>query len=193
VPRDREKALTRQRRYRERKKVEKYGPESVGKNMSGRHGNHARGSQNGRWNSAARMISSEGYVLVRVGADHPLAFGNGYAYEHLLVWRAAGNAAPGPGEVLHHKNEDKADNRIANLELTTRSAHAVHHSRERGRDELGRFPAKEPGGDPTEWPEDLRIMPGGKTVGEMVAPELERAYATGKPTPLMLGWAGKGE
>jgi hypothetical protein len=37
------------------------------------------------------------------------------------------------------------------------------------------------------------VMPGGKTVGEMVAPELERAYATGKPTPLMLGWAGKGE
>lgn len=104
----------------------------------GKHANHARGAANPRWN-ATRIISEHGYVKVRVGRDHPLADPNGYAYEHLVVWVAAGNARPGPDETLHHKNEDKTDNRLANLELLTRTRHAQHHNAQRTRDELGRF------------------------------------------------------
>lgn len=36
-----------------------------------------------------------------------------------------------PGEEVHHKNKDKTDNRIENLELTNRSEHARHHMVER--------------------------------------------------------------
>lgn len=138
MPRDPEKARARKRRYLDRRKVAKYGPGAAGKDMRGRHSNHARGDQHARWNNS-RIISEHGYVKVRVGRSHPLADPNGYAYEHLVVWLAAGNPMPKNDELLHHKNEIKSDNRIENLELVTRSHHATHHNAERGRNELGRF------------------------------------------------------
>lgn len=90
--------------------------------------NTRRGAQHHCWN-VERIVSSHGYTKVRVGVDHPLADPNGYAYEHLVVWCAAGRPKPGPGETLHHKNENKADNRLGNLELLTRPRHAAQHHR----------------------------------------------------------------
>lgn len=104
----------------------------------GKHGNHARGSSHYRWNQA-RLMSEHGYVKVRVGVSHPLADPNGYAYEHLLVWVSAGNTAPGQGEILHHENGDKTDNRLENLSRLTRGDHNRHHNEIRGRDSEGHF------------------------------------------------------
>jgi hypothetical protein len=53
-----------------------------------------------------------------------------YAYEHHLVWWQAHGVVPGPDEVIHHQNGDKHDNRIENLGLLTRKAHAEHHGEE---------------------------------------------------------------
>lgn len=94
--------------------------------------NTKRGSDHHRWNSG-RIINDDGYIKVRVGIGHPLADANGYAYEHLVVWCSAGNARPSEGETLHHRNEDKTDNRISNLELLTRGDHNAVHIAERGR------------------------------------------------------------
>ena len=138
MSRDAEKARARGKRYRDRKKVERYGPGADAIDMRGRQGNHLRSSDHPRWNSD-RIMSSHGYVKVRVGQDHPLADPNGYAYEHLLVWVAAGNPPPGPGQTIHHRNEDKTDNRLSNFELLARAEHALHHLAERGRDKAGRF------------------------------------------------------
>lgn len=102
----------------------------------GRHGNHARGRANGKWNGG-RMLSSHGYVLVKVGRSHPLAFGTGYAYEHDLVWVTAHGPLP-LGHLVHHKNGDKTDNRLENLEALTREEHGRHHIEERPRDAAGR-------------------------------------------------------
>lgn len=104
----------------------------------GNHGNHARGEQHYRWNSG-RMVSSHGYVRIRVGKDHPLADPNGYAYEHLLVWVSAGNVKPCDGEVLHHIDHDPSNNRLENLRLVQRGQHNTQHNLLKPRDRLGRF------------------------------------------------------
>ena len=101
-------------------------------------GPKAKGSAHYRWNDG-RMLNEDGYVKVRVGRDHPLADSNGYAYEHIVVWCAAGRPRPGDGETLHHKNEDKTDNRLDNLELLTRGEHNALHIAERGRRSNGQF------------------------------------------------------
>lgn len=100
-------------------------------------GRHARGSEHYRW--APRIVSSHGYVKIRVGISHPLADRNGYAYEHLVVWCSAGRPRPKRGELLHHKSEDREDNRIENLELKTRSRHNSDHLKQRERDARGRL------------------------------------------------------
>lgn len=106
----------------------------------GKHGNHVRGSRHHRWNPG-RMLTEHGYVKVRVGKSHPLADPNGYAYEHHLVICSAIGRLLRPGEVVHHKNGDKTDNRLENLELVTRAEHNAIHNCERLRDEKGRFKA----------------------------------------------------
>lgn len=149
MARDPEKARARKRRYLDRKKIEKYGPSSVGVNMSGRHGNHARGLANGRYNPG-RLVTSHGYVAVRVPPDHPHAWGPSrrmkYAYEHIVVMMARLGRPLRDDETVHHRNHDRTDNRDENLEVLTRRDHAKEHDTERGRDELGRFP-----------PADLRV------------------------------------
>lgn len=143
MPRDPQKALARKRRYLERKKIEKFGPDAAGRDMRGRHGNHARGRHNGRWNDG-RLITSQGYIAVRVSRDHPHAWGppgtlHAYAYEHILVVMERIGRPLQPDETVHHRNGDRADNRDENLELLTRSEHAREHAIDDARDDLGRF------------------------------------------------------
>jgi hypothetical protein len=102
------------------------------------HNGHRRGSSHPRWN-AGRIVSDQGYVKLRVGTGHPLADPNGYAYEHILVMVAALGRQLADDELVHHRNEDKADNRFENLELLTRGEHAALHNALRSRDVRGRF------------------------------------------------------
>jgi hypothetical protein len=121
----------------------------------GKHSNHARGSSHPRWNKE-KIISSDGYTKIRVGVSHPLSDPNGYAYEHLLVWVSSGKQPPGEGEIIHHYNDDKSDNRIGNLILMTRAEHNELHNKEKGRNKLGQFVGKKAAGamlDGREWRE----------------------------------------
>lgn len=88
-------------------------------------GRQRKAGRHHKWRTG--LLSSHGYVLVRVGKTHPLADQNGYAYEHLVVWVSAGKPMPNPDDLLHHKNEDKTDNRIENLECITRVSHSISH------------------------------------------------------------------
>lgn len=94
----------------------------------GKHDNHAKADRVGRW-SERKFITNDGYVKLRVGKTHPIADPNGYAYEHLVIWCAAGRERPKRGWLLHHKNEVKTDNRIENLELLPRASHSVGHNK----------------------------------------------------------------
>jgi hypothetical protein len=107
----------------------------------GRHGKQPRGSAHGRWNRE-KLISSHGYVKVRVGADHPLADPNGYAYEHLLVWVSARRKRPGRDEVLRFRNGDKLDTRLENLLLVSRADHNRMKNEGQMRDDQGRVLSK---------------------------------------------------
>lgn len=93
----------------------------------GVHKNHTRAGQHHRWRAGGH-VSKAGHIKVRVGKSHPLADPNGFAYEHLVVWCAAGNERPPPGFVLHHMNGDKTDNRIENLSVMSRGDHNAHHN-----------------------------------------------------------------
>lgn len=108
----------------------------------GVHENHIRSSAHYRWNNK-KIISTSGYAKIRVGRTHPLADPNGYAYEHLIVWCAAGNERPASNEILHHKNGNKFDNRIENIEKVLRGSHNMLHNASRSRSKNGRFQKSE--------------------------------------------------
>ena len=55
-----------------------------------------------------------------------------YCYEHHLVWHAKYGAIP-VGHIIHHKNGDKHDNRVENLELLSRDDHSARHGEEKRR------------------------------------------------------------
>jgi len=134
---EREKASMKERgqRYRAKKHAERFGPGAG--DMRGRHHNGPKGSGHHRWNDALK--TKQGYGLIRVGRNHPLACPNGYAKEALLVWVSAGNPAPKPNEVIHHRNGEITDNRIENIEVMTKGEHNVVHNLMRQRAKNGQF------------------------------------------------------
>lgn len=146
MARDPEKARDRSRRYKKRKKVEKYGAAAADTDMRGRHGNHATGERNSRWNPDDRHLTSHGYIAVRVAVDHPHAWGSDrlrqfkYAYEHIVVMTESIGRPLEAGEVVHHRNGDKTDNRLENLQLTGAGDHQRGHAfMTRQRDARGKF------------------------------------------------------
>jgi hypothetical protein len=85
--------------------------------------------QNNNWRGG-RSLASNGYILIRVGVGHHLADVRGYAYEHRIVAETKLGRKLLPDEIVHHKNENKQDNRPDNLEVVKGNAeHFVFHRR----------------------------------------------------------------
>jgi len=64
-----------------------------------------------------RSLASNGYMLVYVGKDHPLADVRGYAYEHRWIMSQILGRTLRRGEIVHHVNGKRDDNRPENLVL----------------------------------------------------------------------------
>ena len=95
-----------------------------------------RGAKHHAWKGGSKL--SKGYRWLRQPNGR-------YQSEHRLVWEAHhGPLPPGRRWHVHHKNLDRLDNRIENLELLTIHEHSRLHNPQRGRkrDLLRRIAAK---------------------------------------------------
>ena len=74
-------------------------------------------------------IKMQGY-LFELCPDHPKANTWGYVQQHKLVAEDILGRSLKPGEVVHHIDEDRANNSPSNLQVMTKADHRRHHARQ---------------------------------------------------------------
>jgi hypothetical protein len=84
-----------------------------------------KGSNNPNW-KGGKVDNGSGYLMIkRLG--YQSAKKDGYVYEHRLVMEEHLGRKLESYEIVHHKNGNKKDNRIENLEVITQSEHVGIH------------------------------------------------------------------
>ena len=102
-----------------------------GKQTTGRHCKRCRkcwrlvkGENHPRWKGG--RIFCHGYTLVRK-PEHPRARPDGYVLEHVVVMEQKLGRPLKDGEIIHHIDRNKSNNRPENLALTTNRTHMALH------------------------------------------------------------------
>ena len=73
------------------------------------------------------VVTVEGYIEI-YAPTHPNSSKNGYVKEHRLVVEKNLGRLLSQGEIVHHINHIKNDNRIENLMVMDRDKHTVFHN-----------------------------------------------------------------
>jgi hypothetical protein len=89
------------------------------------HNPGAKGDNHWNWKGGVR-VNGSGYIVIYKPHYHS-ADKKGYVLEHRLVMEKYLNRYLQKREHIHHKNSNKQDNRIENLQLTTISEHIQKH------------------------------------------------------------------
>jgi hypothetical protein len=102
-----------------------------------------KGSSHPTW-KGGQMIDRDGYIKT-YAPDHPFPRKSGYVYEHVRIVEISIGRRIKPDESVHHRNHDKKDNRLENLQIVKRGDHSSLHRRldghKRRRDNIGRYTA----------------------------------------------------
>jgi len=80
-----------------------------------------------------QKIVSKGDYTYAVVPEHPNATRHGYVLTHRIVIENHIGRLLNKSEIVHHKNGNKKDNRISNLEIMAVSEHERMHALQRGK------------------------------------------------------------
>lgn len=80
-----------------------------------------------------KKVVSKGQYNYAVCPDHPNRTSNNYVLLHRVLMENHLGRLLSRGEVVHHLNHDKKDNRIENLEVMTAAEHSREHAKDRPR------------------------------------------------------------
>ncbi|MCC5465530.1 HNH endonuclease [Pelosinus baikalensis] len=86
---------------------------------------HRTGEKNPNWNGG-KVVDKNGYIYIHY-PSHPNANCNGYVFEHRLIVEKHLGRYLRKDEIVHHKDENKNNNCIENLQVMSNEEHIKYH------------------------------------------------------------------